>query len=48
VWGSDWPFLSHLDIVNYAQLMDLFEDWVPDAAMRERILVENPARLFGF
>jgi hypothetical protein len=23
-------------------------EWAPDAAMRQRILVANPARLFGF
>jgi len=48
VWGSDWPFLSHVDLVSYPQLMTLFESWVPDTATQRRILVANPARLFGF
>lgn len=48
VWGTDWPFLSHLDAVTYPQVLRLFEDWVPDPAMQRRILVDNPARLFGF
>jgi predicted TIM-barrel fold metal-dependent hydrolase len=48
VWGSDWPFLSHLDAVTYPQLMQLFDSWVPEAANQRKILVENPARLFGF
>ncbi|WP_345248120.1 amidohydrolase family protein [Pigmentiphaga soli] len=48
VWGSDWPFLSHLDLVSYPQLLSLFESWVPDAATRRKILVDNPSRLFGF
>ncbi|MPZ47529.1 MAG: amidohydrolase family protein [Betaproteobacteria bacterium] len=48
VWGTDWPFLSHLDAVTYPQLMDLFESWVPDAANQRKILVDNPAQLFGF
>lgn len=48
VWGSDWPFLSHLDAVTYPQLMALLETWVPDTANRRKILVDNPARLFGF
>jgi len=30
------------------QLADLLEAWVPDAAMRKRVLVDNPARLYGF
>ena len=48
VWGTDWPFLSHLDAVTYPQLMTLFENWVPDTANQRKILVENPARLFRF
>ncbi|GAA0849413.1 amidohydrolase [Marinobacter szutsaonensis] len=49
VWGSDWPH------PHFPGLMpddtDLLEDlaaWVPDAEIRERILVSNPARLYGF
>jgi predicted TIM-barrel fold metal-dependent hydrolase len=48
VWGSDWPFLSHLDAVTYPRLLDLFESWVPDALTQRKILVDNPAKLFGF
>ncbi|HSQ03365.1 MAG TPA: amidohydrolase family protein, partial [Burkholderiales bacterium] len=48
VWGTDWPFLSHLDAVTYPQLMTLFESWVPDTTNQRKILVNNPARLFGF
>lgn len=29
-------------------LLDLLADWVPDAALRNRILVDNPARLYGY
>jgi 2-pyrone-4,6-dicarboxylate lactonase len=48
IWGTDWPFLSHLDAVTYAQTLDLFETWVPDAAAQKKILVDNPVKLFGF
>lgn len=48
VWGTDWPFLSHLDAVTYPQLMKLFESWVPDTANQRKILVNNPAKLLGF
>ena len=49
VWGADWPH-PHLDIpmVNDGDLVDLLADWVPDEALRQKILVDNPARLFGF
>jgi 2-pyrone-4,6-dicarboxylate lactonase len=29
-------------------LLDLFNEWTPDAAIRHRILVDNPARLYDF
>jgi predicted TIM-barrel fold metal-dependent hydrolase len=30
------------------ELVDLFFEACPDAALRQRILVDNPARLYGF
>ena len=33
---------------NDADLVELFARAVPDAALREQILVHNPARVFGF
>lgn len=33
---------------NDADLVDMLLDWVPDEALRRRILVDNPAALFGF
>lgn len=48
VWETDWPFLSHLDVITYRQAVELFETWVPDPAMQQKILVDNPAKLFGF
>ena len=29
-------------------LLDLFNASTPDAALRKKILVDNPARLYGF
>ena len=29
-------------------LADLLAEWVPDEAQRRKVLVENPARLYGF
>ena len=48
IWGSDFPHLSFHDRVGTIQLYNLLGAWAPDAAMRTRILVGNPARLFGF
>ena len=48
VWGSDWPHPTEKDKPDDAVLLDLLSDWSPDAAMRQRILVDNPATLYGF
>lgn len=49
VWGSDWPHPTERDVKpDDARLLDLLGAWAPDAGVRERILVENPARLYGF
>jgi predicted TIM-barrel fold metal-dependent hydrolase len=49
VWGSDWPHVAFKGrMPNTTDLMDLLADWVPDAANRERVLVDNPATLYGF
>jgi 2-pyrone-4,6-dicarboxylate lactonase len=48
IWGSDFPHLSFHDKVGTIGLYNKLMDWAPDAAMRQRILADNPARLFGF
>jgi predicted TIM-barrel fold metal-dependent hydrolase len=49
VWGTDWPHPRPEGPVPDAQrLLDVFLDWTRDAATRQAILVENPARLYDF
>ena len=48
IWGSDYPHLSFADKVGSAQLFKLLLEWAPEEAQRKKILVDNPARLFGF
>ena len=48
VWASDWPHPTEKDKPNDAVLFDLLAEWVPDAATRTAILVDNPATLYGF
>jgi len=48
IWGSDYPHLSFHDRVGTIQLYNKLGDWAPDAATRQAILADNPARLFGF
>jgi len=49
VWGSDWPHPRLAEnMPDTGHLLDLFNAWTPDAALRRKILVNNPARLYGF
>jgi predicted TIM-barrel fold metal-dependent hydrolase len=51
VWGSDWPHPSEQGkpaLPDDALLFDLLAQWAPDEAVRTRILVDNPAKLYGF
>jgi predicted TIM-barrel fold metal-dependent hydrolase len=48
VWGSDWPHPTEKNKPDDAVLFDLLGEWAPDEATRRRILVDNPAMLYGF
>ena len=48
VWGSVWPHPTEKEKPDDAALFDLLTEWAPDAATRSAILVQNPARLYGF
>lgn len=48
VWGSDWPHPNHFAVPNDGELVDLIAEIAPDETVRRKILVENPATLFGF
>lgn len=49
LWGTDWPHPTQRETKpDDALLLDLLAGWAPDAATRRRILVSNPAELFGF
>jgi 2-pyrone-4,6-dicarboxylate lactonase len=48
IWGTDYPHLSFADKVDSVELFKLLARWAPDEATRRRILVDNPAKLFGF
>ena len=48
VWGTDWPHPGMNPCPEAGLLLDQIFAWVPHAAARHRILVENPAKLYGF
>jgi len=59
VWGTDWPHPNGGSARSIAEiatpfaigdglLLNELPKWVPDAATRKKILVDKPARLYGF
>src|SRR4029077_17606765 len=48
VGGSHWPHPNEANKPDDAMLFDLMDKWAPEEAIRKRILVENPAALYGF
>ena len=50
VWGSDWPHvnMNGRAMPNDGDLFDLLGQWVEDAQVLQRILVEQPRALYGF
>ncbi|NIW25669.1 MAG: amidohydrolase family protein [Gammaproteobacteria bacterium] len=49
IWGSDWPHVMvKTPMPNDGQLLDLLFEWVGNAEIVQRILVDNPADLYDF
>ena len=48
LWASNWPHPQRHPRPDTLALAALLADWAPDPDTRRRILVENPARLYGF
>ena len=50
VWGSDWPHSGYFDAVRMpddGDLMNLVGRFAAKPTLRQKILVDNPERLFG-
>jgi predicted TIM-barrel fold metal-dependent hydrolase len=59
IWGSDWPHpafvagtpateITPLLQIDDGRILNRVAVWAPDPATRKTILVDNPARLYGF
>jgi predicted TIM-barrel fold metal-dependent hydrolase len=57
MWGTDWPHVHRFirpgaheygGVDHEFRIVELLERYVPDRAARDRVLVDNPARFFGF
>ena len=49
LWASNWPHPSaRTQPPDDVELMALLADWAPEERIRKKILVDNPAELYGF
>lgn len=48
IWGTDWPHPNVRIMPNDGDLVDALPIMIPDPALQRKVLVDNPARLFGF
>lgn len=48
LWASNWPHPGRADVPDDARMLALLSHWAPDAAVRHKILVDNPEQLYGF
>ena len=49
VWGTDWPHPGARALMPEDHVLaDLLAQWVTDEGQRRKVLVDNPARLYGF
>ena len=48
LWASNWPHPGRKPVPNDEEMLELLSYWVPDSAVRQKILVDNPRQLYGF
>lgn len=48
IWGTDWPHPNVRIMPNDGDLVDVIPVMIPDPELQQKVLVDNPARLFGF
>jgi 2-pyrone-4,6-dicarboxylate lactonase len=48
IWGTDWPHPNVKVMPNDGDLVDLVPLFAPETELQQKVLVDNPARLFGF
>jgi 2-pyrone-4,6-dicarboxylate lactonase len=48
LWGTDWPHPNHTHVPDDGALVDALAGIAPDMSLREKLLVDNPQRLYQF
>lgn len=48
IWGTDWPHPNVKIMPNDGDLVDIIPHMMPTRELQQQVLVDNPARLYGF
>lgn len=48
LWASNWPHPGRDPMPDDLAMLDLLSEWAPDSLIRWKILMDNPAQLYGF
>ena len=48
MWASNWPHIMTTPRPDDGKMLELLQDWAPDASLQRRILCENPQKVYGF
>jgi 2-pyrone-4,6-dicarboxylate lactonase len=48
MWGTDFPHPNPSHVCDEADLVDLLPQIAPTADLQRKLLIDNPARLYGF
>jgi D-galactarolactone isomerase len=49
LWATNWPHPTPgVSVPDDAWMLDMLLDWLPDEGARTKVLVDNPAQLYGF
>lgn len=48
LWATNWPHPGQIDPPTVDDLSSLLVEWLPEEGLRQQVLVDNPAMLYGF
>ena len=48
LWGTNWPHPNQAVVPETSAMLDLLLEWAGTEAQARQILVDNPARLYGY
>jgi D-galactarolactone isomerase len=48
LWATNWPHPGQSDPLTPTEIARITLDWLPTDELRRRVMVDNPATVYGF